>query len=93
MTQHSIQWVVYPLLFIAAFWIGLWFLKMAAVAISKLTERAFLPIERHIYQWLQDRAMARMLGVPVDVVRVRRRIETANKAINVPMPDGAKRHC
>lgn len=91
--SNSGHWIIYPLLFIVAFWIGLWLLKEAAIGVSKLVERAFLPIERRIYQWLQDRAMSRTLGVSVDVVRVRRRIETADKAINVPTSDGGKRHC
>lgn len=37
--------------------------------------------------------MARTLGVPVDVVRIRRRIESTDKPINIPASDGAKRHC
>ena len=81
---------------IAIIWaviIGLWLLKVSAMGAAKLIDRAFLPIERRIYQWLQDRAMARTLGVPVDVVRIRRRIESTDKPINIPTSDGANRHC
>ena len=42
-----------------------------------------LPIEERTLQWLQDRAMARALGVDVDVVRMRRRMETLRKPMTV----------
>lgn len=48
----------------------------------KLGERALLPLENRLFQWLQDRAMARALGVPLDLVQARRRIETADKPID-----------
>ena len=81
---------------IAIIWaviIGLWLLKVSAMGAAKLIDPAFLTVERRIYQWLQDRAKARPLGVPVDVVRIRRRIESTDKPINIPTSDGAKRHC
>lgn len=34
-----------------------------------------LPLERRLLQFLQDRATSRTLGVDIDVIRVRRRIE------------------
>lgn len=70
--------------------IGLWLLKVSGIGLAKMTERLLLPLERRVYQWLQDRAMSRALGIPVEIVRVRRRIEMADKPINVPTADGSK---
>jgi len=72
--------------------IGLWLLKVTAIGIVRMIDRMLRPIERRILQWLQDRAMARALGVDIDIIRVRRKIETAAKPIDVPTADGAKTH-
>lgn len=72
--------------------IGLWLLKVTAIGAARLIERMLAPTEARVLQWLQDRAMARALGVPVEIVRVRRRIETTDTPINVPDANGAKRH-
>lgn len=37
--------------------------------------RVMMPIESRCYQWLQDRATARTLGVDIDVIRMRRKVE------------------
>lgn len=70
--------------------IGLWLLKVSGIGLAKMIERSLLPLEQRVYQWLQDRAMSRTLGIPVEIVRVRRRIEMADKPINVPTADGSK---
>jgi len=80
---------------IAIIWaviIGLWLLKVTAIGTVRMIDRMLRPIERRILQWLQDRAMARALGVDIDIIRVRRKIETAAKPIDVPTADGAKTH-
>lgn len=77
--------------FIWAVIIGLWLLKVTAVGVARMIDRMLRPIERRVLQWLQDRAMARALGVDIDIIRVRRRIETAAEPIVVPTSDGAKR--
>lgn len=62
--------------------IGLWLLKVAALGIARMIDRMLRPIEQRALQWLQDRAMARALGVDIDIIRVRRRIETTTKPID-----------
>jgi hypothetical protein len=84
MRALAIVWVVI---------IGLWFLKVSAIGTARAVDRMLRPVELRLLQWLQDRSMARALGVPVEIVKVRRRIESADKPINVPTVDGAKTHC
>ena len=55
--------------------IALWAIKVTVIALARMTERALLPIERRIFQWLQDRATARTLGIDIDIIRVRRKSE------------------
>lgn len=55
--------------------IALWTIKVTVIALARMTERALLPIERRIFQWLQDRATARTLGIDIDIIRVRRKSE------------------
>jgi hypothetical protein len=55
--------------------IAIWLLKVAIFAICRMVERMVLPLERSTLQWLQDRAMARSLGVDIDIIRVRRKSE------------------
>lgn len=57
--------------------------KRIAVALFRAIITSCLPIEERTLQWLQDRAMARALGVDVDVVRMRRRMETLRKPMDV----------
>ena len=79
---------------IALIWaviIGLWLLKVTTIGVAQMIDRMLRPIELSVLQWLQDRAMARTLGVDIDVIRVRRRIETTGEPINVPTAEGAKR--
>jgi hypothetical protein len=83
MRALAIVWVVI---------IGIWLLKISAFGTARVVDRMLRPLESRLLQWLQDRAMARALGVPVEIVKVRRRIETADKPINVPTADGAKTH-
>ena len=83
---------VYPLLLIAAFWVALWVLKVTAIGTVRTIDHALRPIERVILLWLQDRAMARALGVDIDTIRVRRKIETTAKPIDVPIASGSKTH-
>ncbi len=77
--------------FIWAVIIGLWLLKVTTIGVAQMIDRMLRPIELSVLQWLQDRAMARTLGVDIDVIRVRRRIETTGEPINVPTAEGAKR--
>ena len=55
--------------------IGIWLLKVIAFGGARLIERLLLPIERRVFQWLQDRATARALGIDIDIIRVRRKSE------------------
>lgn len=64
-------------------------LKRVAVALFRAMVTSCLPIEERTLQWLQDRAMARALGVDVDVVRMRRRMETLRKPMKVTAPYSA----
>lgn len=57
--------------------------KRIAAALFRAIITSCLPIEERTLQWLQDRAMARALGVDVDVVRMRRRMETLRKPMTV----------
>lgn len=82
--------LIYPVAFIVLFWFGLWLLKKLFFGASDLFQKSAMPFERSTLQWLQDRAMARALGVDIDIIRVRRKIETAAKPIDVPTADGAK---
>jgi hypothetical protein len=65
----------WPFVFIAAFWLGLWLLKAAASAGSVAIGRLLLPLEVRVLMWLQDRATARALGVDIDVLRFRRKVD------------------
>jgi hypothetical protein len=68
-------------LFIACLaWIAI---KWVAAAAFRGIVTSFLPFETKTLEWLQDRAMARAIGVDVDVVRMRRRMETLRKPMNV----------
>lgn len=58
-------------------------LKHIGAAIFRAVVTSFLPLETKTLEWLQDRAMARTLGVDVDVVRMRRRMENLRKPMNV----------
>jgi hypothetical protein len=55
--------------------IGLWLIKVSAFGGASLIERMLLPLERRAFQWLQDRATARALGIDIDIIRVRRKSE------------------
>lgn len=58
-------------------------LRRVIAALFRALITSCLPIEERTLQWLQDRAMARALGVDVDVVRMRRRMETLRKPMSV----------
>lgn len=80
---------------IAIIWamiIGLWLLKVTAIGIVRMIDRMLRPIECRTLQWLQDRAMSRALGIDIDIIRIRRKIETATKPIDVPTASGSKTH-
>lgn len=54
------------------FWLAVgWLVPTLRYAIAA----ALLPLERFLLQWLQDRAMARALGIDAAVVRMRRRLD------------------
>lgn len=65
----------WPFVFLVAFWLGLWLLKVVASAGLRAACRILLPLEVRVLLWLQDRAAARALGIDIDVIRVRRKIE------------------
>lgn len=65
----------WPLVFIASFWIGLWLLKKMAMAVPAWIGKLVLPLEVRVLAWLQDRAAARALGVDLDILRIRRKID------------------
>lgn len=62
--------------------------RRVAVALFRALVTSCLPIEERTLQWLQDRAMARALGVDVDVVRMRRRMETLREPMDVKGESG-----
>lgn len=57
--------------------------KRLVAALFRAVITSFLPLETKTLEWLQDRAMARALGIDVDVVRMRRRMETLRKPMYV----------
>ena len=66
--------------------VGWLVLKMLVVAAAKLVAASYLPAELKMLEWLQDRNVARTLGIDADIVAARRRIETATKPINTHSP-------
>lgn len=54
------------------FWLAV---KLFAAIMQRAITSFLLPIERRLLQWLQDRAMARALGIDAGVIRMRRRLE------------------
>lgn len=55
-------------------------LMRGAVRLSgKAIAHALLPSESRLLQWLQDRATARTLGMDVDVIRARRKIDFSER--------------
>jgi len=68
-------------LFLLGFGYGLLKLILGAARHSML-RKGFWG-EQHLYEWLQDRAVARTLGADIDLVRARRRIDSATAPINV----------
>jgi uncharacterized membrane protein YfbV (UPF0208 family) len=59
-------------------WLGLFVLWLAKDIVFWLARRAFMPIETRLLTWLQDRATSRTLGIDIDVIRMRRKIEFTN---------------
>lgn len=57
-------------------------LKWLAYGLFRLVVTSFLPLEVRTLQWLQDRAMARTLGIDYDTVVARRKMETLRKPMN-----------
>lgn len=55
--------------------IGLKLLKWGAFGFARLIERMILPMETRLLRFLRERAMARSLGVDIEIIRARRRIE------------------
>lgn len=72
---HDIRAGAFALSIVWAAIIGLWLLKIVGMGAVRLVERLLLPSERRAFQWLQDRATARALGIDIDVIRVRRKSE------------------
>lgn len=54
-------------------------LKWIAIGLARAAIRSCLPLELKTLEWLQDRAMARALGVDYETVRMRRIMETLRK--------------
>jgi len=63
-------------------WVAWLVLKAVVISAAKLVAASYLPVELKMLEWLQDRAVARTLGIDVEVVAARRRIDTANKPID-----------
>ena len=55
--------------------IALYLARLLVGRLWRTLVRSLLPLERRLLQLLQDRAMSRTLGVDIDVIRVRRKIE------------------
>ena len=54
------------------FWLAVgWWVPKITAALNAM----FLPMECALLQWLQDRAIARTLGIDAAVVRMRRRLD------------------
>lgn len=54
-----------------AYYVGGWFLRCLSIGFSLLIR----PMEVRLLGYLQDRATARTLGVDIDVLRARRKID------------------
>jgi hypothetical protein len=55
--------------------IALYLARLFVVWLWRALARCLLPLERRLLQFLQDRATSRTLGVDIDVIRIRRKIE------------------
>lgn len=55
--------------------VGVWLLKVIAVRIARAAGRWLYPAEAWLLAWLQDRAAARTLGIDIDVLRFRRKVD------------------
>jgi hypothetical protein len=62
----GIVWIVVALL---------WMLKGAVFWLGGLLVRMANPLEFRLLQWLQDRATARTLGIDIDILRMRRKMD------------------
>lgn len=60
---------------VAGFWAAVYFAKFLIGAASRFFGWAFGPAERRLLQWLQDRAAARALGIDIEILRARRKID------------------
>jgi hypothetical protein len=61
--------------------VGLWLLKVTAIGAVRMVDCLLRPLERRMLQWLQDRATARTLGIDIDIIRARRKIETSESPV------------
>lgn len=75
MEHFNANMIIWPLAFGVAYWGGLWLLKRLFPAAAHALGVILLKPERRLLQWLQDRAMARSIGVDLDVLRARRKID------------------
>jgi hypothetical protein len=69
---------------IAIIWaviIGVWLLKVTVSGAVRMVDCLLRPLERRMLQWLQDRATARTLGIDIDIIRARRKIETSESPV------------
>ena len=82
MSLHEFAIGVKILGVIAAIYIGLLVIKRLAIFTAALLERAAYPLEARLLTWLQDRATSRVLGVDVEIVRQRRKMDSTNKPIS-----------
>lgn len=72
---NQIRIGLHALVIVWAAIVGLWLIKVIALSSARLIERMLLPVERATFQWLQDRATGRALGIDIDIIRVRRKSE------------------
>lgn len=55
--------------------VGVWLLKVVVLRSARVAGRLLYPAEAWLLAWLQDRATARTLGIDIDVIRMRRKID------------------
>lgn len=60
---------------VAAAYLCFMVLRGLSRASGHLLASRLLPAERRLLEWLQDRATARTMGIDVDVIRARRKID------------------
>ena len=73
--MHDVKIVVLMFLGCYALILAWWILRAVLRFAAWSVDRMLRPLELRLFQWLQDRATARMLGADIDVIRMRRKMD------------------